>query len=538
MLRFGDEAWNYAELDAEANAFSAVFRQAGIGREPVAVMMENGPALLLAQVAAAKIGAVAALISPDLSGARLSQVLRSSGARHVFADAACLGRAAAPPESASLTLWGQGDPALLPPQVEPLDAALAAASRGAPPSPPVAWTDPFLIIYGSGTTGAPRPGVVSHGCFALAGRVLASVLALDRSAVLYSPLPLSHGMGAFVGWAATLAAGATLATRRRFRAEAFLADVQNYGASHFLYGGEMCGRLLRLPATDDDRRHRLRVGIGAGMRADVWARFQERFAIDRLIEVYGQNESSLGMLNLEGRVGSVGRPLLGQRRRVALVRCDLATGALQRDATGLARRCRPGEVGELLYRVRGTAGATSRRREPSAPIAHDVIRLGDVYRRTGDLLRQDGDGRYYFVDRLVDAFASDGIDLFPHSIAGVLHAVPGIAEANVYDVADPVSGRRVPMAAVVLEPRVAFDAAAFGAHTEVLPPAARPVFVRLVAAMDATGDLKLRKTELRGQGYDQRRVTDPVWVRAAGRAAYVPLTDEVRAALQGGRWSF
>ncbi|HXQ24013.1 MAG TPA: AMP-binding protein, partial [Candidatus Acidoferrales bacterium] len=115
LLRFENETLTYAAFNGGVNAFAAVFKQAGIGREPVALMLENSPTLLMAQAAVAKIGAIGALINTHLRGAPLSHVLLASGARHVFADAECLPHVVALPDAVSLTVWGEGDPAALPP---------------------------------------------------------------------------------------------------------------------------------------------------------------------------------------------------------------------------------------------------------------------------------------------------------------------------------------------------------------------------------------------------------------------------------------
>ena len=99
LLRFERETVTYGEFNAGTNAFAAVFKAAGVGRETVALMMENSPALLMAQAAVAKVGAIGALINTHLSGPPLSHVLRVSGARHVFVDAVCLAHVVALPDA-------------------------------------------------------------------------------------------------------------------------------------------------------------------------------------------------------------------------------------------------------------------------------------------------------------------------------------------------------------------------------------------------------------------------------------------------------
>src|SRR5262249_3439208 len=272
----------YGEFNAGVNAFAAVFKQAGVGREPVALMMENSPALLMAQAAVAKVGAIGALINTHLSGPPLSHVLQASGARHVFADAGSLRQVVALPESVSLTLWGQGEAGGLPPHVEPLDAALAAAPRGEPATVDVRGRDVFLYIYTSGTTGYPKPAIIRHSRYTISGIALSGLLGIGLDDVVYAPLPLYHGESNCVGFSVAVRAGGGFAWRRRFSAAAFLDDVRRHGATAFVYVGELCRYLLRQPPSPRDREHRLRLAVGAGLRPDIWEAFQRRFGIERI----------------------------------------------------------------------------------------------------------------------------------------------------------------------------------------------------------------------------------------------------------------
>jgi fatty-acyl-CoA synthase len=169
-------------------------------------------------------------------------------------------------------------------------------------------------------------------------------------------------------------------------------------------------------------------------------------------------------------------------------------------------------------------------------LARDVFAPGDAWFRTGDLLRQDADGYYYFVDRIGDTFRWKGENVATQEVADVLNGAPGVTETNVYGVAVPGEDGRACMAAVVLAPGARFDGAAFHAHAaRHLPAYAMPAFVRLVGEMDVTGTLKQRKVALAAEGYDAAVVTDPLLVRDAAGGTYVPLTPDVRAEIVAGR---
>lgn len=527
LLSFESETLSCCAFQSEVNAFAWVFRQAGVGREPVALVMEDSRVFLVATVAAARVGAVAAWIDSRLSGGELSHALRLSGARHVFTDAACLPRVVAPPESASLTVWGRGDPAELPPHVEPLDAACAAAPRSEPATPDARPEDPFLLLCGTGAAlSRGRSTLVRQGDFVQTGVALGAVLELGPESVLYAPLPLTHEAGAFLGFAAAFVSGATLASRRRFCPESFVADVRRLRASHFVYSGSMCRALLQLPPSLDDRDHRSLTAVGTGLRSHAWERFRERFGVGRIVEVYGSAENRIGLINVTGRVGSVGRPPPPLRRRLCLARCEFASGTLVRDEHGRAVPCPTGEVGELLLRsaVPSSSGASVPRRGASSGVAHDVARPGDAYVRTGDLFRRDADGYYEFVGRLADAFVVDGTPIFPELVAGALSHASGVSEAVVYRVRAPDGGRALPMAALALESGGRFDAAGFYGQME-LREAERPAYVRITVGANAGGTLDRRTAELQRWGLDARTVGEPVYVRDDAQRTYVMLND-------------
>src|SRR6266566_546767 len=180
----------------------------------------------------------------------------------------------------------------LPRDVRPLEGWRDGPEAPEPDIPDVRGGDVFLYIYTSGTTGYPKPAIVRHLRFTMGGITLAGLLGVEAGETIYAPLPLYHGESLFVGFAPAFRAGGAFASRRRFSASAFLDDVRRHQAVAFVYVGELCRYLLRLPPTPRDRDHRLRVAAGAGLRPDIWTAFQERFGIARIIEMYGATEGN------------------------------------------------------------------------------------------------------------------------------------------------------------------------------------------------------------------------------------------------------
>jgi len=354
-LKFEDETVTYGAYDRAVNRIAARLRREGAAAgTPVAILAPNSPLFLVALGAVAKLGAIGALINTHVTGAGLTHVLRASGAAIGVSDAAALPALDLVAGSHPVRFLTDAPPATaLPRDVRPLEGWRDGPEAPEPDVPDVRGGDVFLYIYTSGTTGYPKPAVVRHLRFTMGGITLAGLLGVEADETIYAPLPLYHGESLFVGFAPAFRAGGAFASRRRFSASAFLDDVRRHQTVAFVYVGELCRYLLRLPPTPRDRDHRLRVAAGAGLRPDIWTAFQARFGIARIIEMYGATEGNVALHNADGRVGSVGKPHPMLEETVRLARFDLARGELVRGPDGFCIPCAPSEPGELLGRVGG-----------------------------------------------------------------------------------------------------------------------------------------------------------------------------------------
>ena len=541
-LRFEDETVGYGAYNAAVNRLAAVLARAGVvAGAPVAILCLNSPLFLEALGAVAKLGATAALINTHVSGVGLTQVLRASSATVGVCDAHALPALDAVTGSHPVRFLADAPPGVrLPADVRPLADAIGGGEAPEPDIPDVRGGDVFLYIYTSGTTGYPKPAIVRHLRFTMGGISLAQLLGIEAGETIYAPLPLYHGESLFVGFSPAFRAGGAFASRRRFSASAFVDDVRRHEAVAFVYVGELCRYLLRLPPTSCDRDHRLRVAAGAGLRPDIWAAFQARFGIARIIEMYGATEGNVALQNVDGRVGSVGKPHALLEHTVRLARFDLTRGELVRGPDGFCLPCADDEPGELLGRVDSGGGAMeydgyTDRDATERKLLRTAFEPGDAWFRSGDLLRRDADGYYYFLDRIGDTFRWKGENVATQQVADAMNGAPGVTETNVYGVRVPDQDGRAGMAALVLADGAPFDGAGCYAQAERhLPGYARPAFVRIVREMDVTGTLKQRKSTFAAEGYDLSRVTDPLFVRDDAARTYVPLTAEVLAEIRSG----
>jgi fatty-acyl-CoA synthase len=207
-------------------------------------------------------------------------------------------------------------------------------------------------------------------------------------------------------------------------------------------------------------------------------------------------------------------------------------------------KCGPNEVGEAigpLLKDRSNVGGRfegyTSSEASEKKILRDVFAPGDAWFRTGDLMRKDEKGFFYFVDRIGDTFRWKGENVATSEVSEALCAFPGIAQANVYGVTIPGTDGRAGMAMIVAD--VGLDLGKFRAHlVECLPPYARPVFLRFRREMDVTATFKYMKSDLVREGYDPSVVTDAIYVYSQELGAFVQLDKTLYDQIQGGLFRF
>lgn len=384
----------------------------------------------------------------------------------------------------------------------------------------------------------PKAAKVSHFRMLFMMNGFGGGLKTRSSDRTYIPLPLYHATGGICAVGMTLTVGGCVILRKRFSASAFWEDCRIYRASLFAYIGELCRYLVNGPPDPNDGVHVLRGCTGNGLRPEIWPAFQKRFRIPRIVEFYGSTEGNVSMLNYDNVVGAVGRvpPYMKKIFPVRLVQFDVAAETPVRGADGFCIACRPGEVGEALGGIserpgRAFEGYTAAG-ETEKKILRDVFAKGDVWFRTGDLMRQDADGYFYFVDRIGDTFRWKGENVATSEVAEALSVIAGIEEVNVYGVAVPGYDGRAGMAA--LKAAADFDPTDL-CDRLYLPHFARPLFLRLRPAMEVTGTFKLKKTDLVAQGFDPHRIDDPLYWLDPVDTRFKPLTVAVFDAIVAGK---
>jgi acyl-CoA synthetase (AMP-forming)/AMP-acid ligase II len=323
------------------------------------------------------------------------------------------------------------------------------------------------------------------------------------------------------------------------------------------YVGELCRYLVNSSHHPQERQHKVRMAWGNGMRADVWERFRERFNIPVIHELYAATDGLSSSFNRN--CGAFSRGAIGVRGKIwehvmgnreVRARIDPDTEELMRTTEGRAIRSAVGEPGEVLMKIDPALAAAAFKgyfenaTSTEKRWLRDVFEKGDLWFRSGDVMRQDADGRLYFVDRLGDTFRWKSENVSTNEVADVLGAHPQLAEVSVYGVSVPNADGRCGCATIVLQSGVdvaALDRAKLAAHVrDRLPRYAVPVFLRVTPALSYTGTFKIQKGQAKREGIDLDLIKksgsrDVVLWLPPGAAQYEPYRREDWEALRSGQ---
>ena len=543
------ECMTYGQLSERINQYARWALGQGIGQgEVVGLLMTNRPEYLAIWLGISSVGGVVSLLNVNLTGSSLAHCINVVSPKHliVASEFAAQLVAALPAVSLPATIWIHGNE---PSSWPRLDLEIEAQS-GAPLSEhekrPPTIEDKALYIYTSGTTGLPKAANISHARVMQWGHWFAGMMGAQATDRMYNCLPMYHSVGGVQVPGAILVAGGTVILREKFSASQFWNDIVRWDCTLFQYIGELCRYLLHAPLSANETAHRIRMACGNGLAPEVWDGFKNRFSIPQIFEFYASTEGGVSLFNVQGKRGAIGHipGYLTHRFSPALVVFDVEKGEPVRDAQGFCIRCAPNEAGEAIgkgsddpsnigSRFEGYTNTEASERK----ILRNVFELGDVWIRTGDLMRKDEQGYFYFVDRIGDTFRWKGENVATCEVAEAICAFPGVKHANVYGVTVPAAEGRAGMATLVTEDEL--DLAEFRRHLmNRLPPYARPLFLRIRKNMDLTGTFKYSKTDLVRQGFNPASSDDAVYFNNLESGAFTRLDQQLYERIQMGAIRF
>ncbi|XP_039979150.1 long-chain fatty acid transport protein 6 isoform X3 [Xiphias gladius] len=508
----------YRDIEQRSNRLANVFLESVNLRKGdcVALLMNNEPDFLCVWFGLAKVGCSVAFLNTNIKSKSLLHCFNCCGAKTVIVGSdlvECLDGILTSLLEDDIQVWAMKSQSEHT-QVNTLLDKIDAASEQPVPAVLRATTSlksPTLYIFTSGTTGLPKAAVITH-LQSLKAAAGFWAFGATEDDVVYIPLPLYHSAASLIGIGGTIELGASCVLKKKFSASQFWIDCTKHDVTIFQYIGELCRYLCNQPKTEVDKGHKVWMGVGNGLRQDVWREFQSRFGNIKMCEVYGSTEGNLCFMNHIGKIGTVGRSNFFYRLlfKYDLVKYDMEKDEPVKDQYGFCQRVERGETGLLLSK-------------------------GDAYFNTGDLMAEDQEGFICFRDRMGDTFRWKGENVATTEVTETLGLVDFIQEVNVYGVEVPGHEGRAGMAAMIVRPGLTFNGKKLFEHvTRDLPAYAHPLFIRLQEIMEMTSTFKQQKFQLVQSGFNPSTISDPLYVLDYQQKKYIPLTDSIYQSILAG----
>jgi long-chain acyl-CoA synthetase len=475
----GDHQLTYAAFNDLIDRVAAALQADGLKpRDVISICAYSSIEYAATFLGALRTGVAVAPLAPSSTSADFAAMLKDSGAKVLFMDAAnaaAMGHAANSPAVLRVALDGGAGG-------RPFGAWCARRTK--PASVAIDPESVFNIIYSSGTTGTPKGIVHSHS---MRWRQYSQWEALthrpDGVTVLSTPL---YSNTTLVCFNPTLAAGGTVVLMRKFDARGFLELCEKHRATHTMLVPVQYRRIMALPDFDSFdlssfvMKFSTSAPFAAGPKADVVKRWP-----GGLVEYYGMTEGGGTCMLLAhehpDKLHTVGRPMANHEIRL-----------VGEDGEEVA----PGETGEIFgHSPNIMIGYLNRPAKTAETFWHDAT--GKRFVRTGDVGRFDSDGFLILMDRKKDMIISGGFNIYPSDLEAVMVEHDDVVEAAVVAMPSEEWGE-TPEAFVVLKKNAAIDAAALKAWTNSrVGKFQRLADVHLVEALPRSAIGKVLKRELR-----------------------------------------
>jgi carnitine-CoA ligase len=482
----------FAHFDRRANQVACLLGQLGVGYgDRVVVILENGLEILESWFGINRLGAVFVPVNPAYRGDFLRHVVLDSGARVAIVAVDPLRSLeeieAEIPSLEAVVIVGEG----IAPEAERFQVLSYSAVGQADATDigiDVKVSDPSMILYTSGTTGPSKGVVLPHGSGYMNATSYIRQLGLSGSDRAYCCLPLFHANALDLQIYSSLILGCPVLIAKSFSARAWMADIRRFSATVTNLLGVMTDFVYQQPERADDAENSLRVASSVPIPPAIGASFEGRFEV-KLVECYGTTETKMSHSLSAGepyRPGSCGRLV------EEFFECRLVEPESEAEVE-------VGEPGEMLLRPR--VPWTVLLGYHGRPAASESA-WRNLWFHTGDLMRCDVDGYYYFIDRIKDCIRRRGENISSYEVERALLDHPDILEAAVFGVPSPiVQGDQEVMAVIVPRDGVFLDMGGVEAFCDMkLPYFAVPRFYEAAQFLPKTPSQKIRKDALKQAG--------------------------------------
>lgn len=542
-LKFEDESYTYSEFNQTVNRYANYLLQKGIKNgETVIAYIENRPELLFLITACAKIGAVISLINPNQKGKVLTHSMELAKSNHFFIGEELVSFFEEVKHSLSGNkthkyYWVSDQQKTDCPQnYTALKTDLEHITTENPiTTQNIKSHQVYAYVFTSGTTGLPKASRQTHrkwlSTYYWFGKVNMNLGSKD---VMYVPLPFYHTNALIVGWPTALAAPCTMVMRRKFSVTHFWEDVKKYNVTAFIYIGELCRYLLNAPETPLDKSHGIKKIMGNGLRPDIWHQFKERFNIKNIFEFYGAADGNVGFTNTFNFDCTIG----WSPQNFKIIKYDVENDTPIKDANGFLIPVKKGETGLLISEISDKSvfdGYVNNKKNEDKILRH-VFKTGDLWFNSGDLLQDIGYRHARFIDRIGDTFRWKGENVATAEVESIVGILKCVEICAAYGVQIPNNDGRAGMVTLVRRTDAHFDIDAIAAHLfKTLPKYAVPIFIRIKDAIDFTHTHKIKKFELKKEGFN---CDDTVYVLLPKNSTYVQMDKNLLKEINTGTFVF
>ncbi|MDG2416600.1 MAG: long-chain-acyl-CoA synthetase [Pelagibacterales bacterium] len=531
-IEFEDKSYTYLDLDKESNQVAnwAIKKGYKTG-DVVALLMENKPEFIFIWLGLSKLGITIACLNNNIKSKSLAHCIQTSKSKSLILSSDLIDNYSSAEDliDNQLSVYVSGNKVQ---GFENIDDDNEKNTNR--PNSSIRKTltnsESLFYIYTSGTTGLPKASNFSHQKFAVGSGLQMFSLNMKSTDKTYLVLPLYHATGGVVGLGSTLFTGGTVVLRKKFSVEKFWEDCATYNVTVITYIGELFRYLISAPKNEFEKQHNIRGMYGNGLRPDVWKVVQDRFGINNIIEFYGASEGNVSLTNVDSRFGSIGRipPYAKNALPTKIVKFDVVNEKVVRNEDGFCIECEDDEAGEVIGLIpnedkfSGKFEGYTDKEATEKKILKDVFEKGDQWFSSGDLLKRDKDGYYYFVDRIGDTFRWKSENVATSEVSEAISTFTGVKEANVYGVLVPGEDGRAGMASIV--PGEEFSINGLYEHlSQYLPKYSIPVFIRISKEIEVTGTFKYKKTDLVKDGFDPSVVKDQMYYASTSENDYIDL---------------
>ena len=545
-LLYEDEKYTHKEFNSWINRYAHYFLKLGLKKGDVAVVfVENRSEYMFIILALGKLGVVSSLINTNLrENPLIHSMTHTPGIVYIIGEELLQAfedvksRLKLSDDQKLFYLLDKGELETPKGYINLKEQIKDLAITNPPTTSEILMKDPFVYIFTSGTTGLPKAAIMKNSSIITAMGWWEMVIGMKTDDIIYITTPLFHSHGIKVAFAAALNKGSTMAIARKFSASKFWDEARKFNATCFNYVGEICRYLYNQPPKPDDADNSIVKIVGNGLRPDIWLGFKERFNIQEIREFYGATEDFVSNFanihNLDKTCGVCLTPY-------AIVRYDLEKDQPFRNERGRMKKVKKGEVGLLLGQITDPDNFYMYTDEEATKkkVFRDVLKKGDMYINTGDLLRDIGFGHVQFVDRLGDTFRWKGENVSTEEVESVINIYEKIDMCSVYGVLIPQAEGRAGMVSVHKKSDDNFDFKGFVNYLKkYLPNYAIPKFIRFIDGFDFTATHKIQKIRFKKEGFNIYEVNEEIFVLLPNSSEYVPLTKGIYQEILEGKYSF